>query len=92
MATAGTYASGQHVPITVTFNEFVDLRNARVAINGKEYTAAELSMNDYGVTAMLWYPVQDADGTTVTVNGMTGVKDVFGHTLDTTQFFYEMKG
>ena len=84
--TAGTYASGQHVPITVTFNEFVDLRNARVAINGKEYTAAELSMNDYGVTAMLWYPVQDADGTTVTVNGMTGVKDVFGHTLDTTQY------
>ena len=85
-ATAGTYASGQHVPITVTFNEFVDLRNARVAINGKEYTAAELSMNDYGVTAMLWYPVQDADGTTVTVNGMTGVKDVFGHTLDATQY------
>ena len=85
-APAGTYASGQHVPITVTFNEFVDLRNARVAINGKEYTAAELSMNDYGVTAMLWYPVQDADGTTVTVNGMTGVKDVFGHTLDTTQY------
>ena len=85
-ATAGTYASGQHVPITVTFNEFVDLRNASVAINGKEYTAAELSMNDYGVTAMLWYPVQDADGTTVTVNGMTGVKDVFGHTLDTTQY------
>ena len=74
------------MPITVTFNEFVDLRNARVAINGKEYTAAELSMNDYGVTAMLWYPVQDADGTTVTVNGMTGVKDVFGHTLDTTQY------
>lgn len=85
-ATAGTYASGQHVPITVTFNEFVDLRNARVAINGKEYTVAELSMNNYGVTAMLWYPVQDADGTTVTVNGMTGVKDVFGHTLDTTQY------
>ena len=82
-ATAGTYASGQHVPITVTFNEFVDLRNARVAINGKEYTAAELSMNDYGVTAMLWYPVQDTDATTVTVNDMTGVEDVFGHTLDT---------
>ena len=86
MATAGTYASGQHVPITVTFNEFVDLRNASVTINGKVYSAAELSMNDYGVTAMLWYPVQDADGTTVTVNGMTGVKDVFGHTLDTTQY------
>lgn len=85
-APAGTYASGQHVPITVTFNEFVDLRNARVAINGKEYTAAELSMNNYGVTAMLWYPVQDADDTTVTVNGMTGVEDVFGHTLDTTLY------
>ena len=85
-APAGTYASGQHVPITVTFNEFVDLRNARVTINGKEYTAAELSMNDYGVTAMLWYPVQDMDATTVTVNGMTGVKDVFGHPLDTTQY------
>ena len=85
-APAGTYASGQHVPITVTFSEFVDLRNARVTINGKEYTAAELSMNDYGVTAMLWYPVQDTDATTVTVNGMTGVKDVFGHTLDTTSY------
>ena len=85
-APAGTYASGQHVPITVTFNEFVDLRNARVAINGKEYTAAELSMNNYGVTAMLWYPVQDTDATTVTVNGMTGVKDVFDHTLDTSQY------
>ena len=82
-APAGTYASGQHVPITVTFNEFVDLRNASVTINGKEYTAAELSMNSYGVTAMLWYPVQDMDATTVTVNGMTGVKDVFGHMLDT---------
>ena len=85
-APAGTYASGQHVPITVTFNEFVDLGNARVTINGKEYTADELSMNDYGVTAMLWYPVQDADDTTVTVNDMTGVKDVFGHMLDTTHY------
>lgn len=82
-APAGTYASGQHVPITVTFSEFVDLRNASVTINGEEYTAAALSMNDYGVTAMLWYPVQDTDATTVTVNGMTGVKDVFDHTLDT---------
>ena len=85
-APAGTYASGQHVPITVTFNEFVDLRNASVTINGKEYTAAALSMNNYGVTAMLWYPVQDADATTVTVNGMTGVEDVFGHMLDTTLY------
>ena len=82
-ATAGTYASGQYVPITVTFNEFVDLRNASVTINGKDYSAAELSMNDYGVTAMLWYPVQDADDTTVTVSSMTGVEDVFGNELDT---------
>ena len=88
-APAGTYASGQHVPITVTFNEFVDLRNASVTINGKEYSAAELSMNNYGVTAMLWYPVQDIDATTVTVNGMTGVKDVFDHTLDTTLYLSE---
>ena len=85
-ALAGTYASGQHVPITVTFNEFVKLGNARVTINGKEYSAAELSMNSCGVTAMLWYPVQDTDATTVTVNGMTGVEDVFGHTLDTTSY------
>ncbi|ALP95248.1 S-layer homology domain-containing protein [Intestinimonas butyriciproducens] len=81
-APAGTYASGQHVPITVTFNEFVDLGNATVTINGEEYTADALSMNDYGVTAMLWYPVQDADATTVTVSGMTGVEDVFGNELD----------
>lgn len=85
-ATAGTYASGQHVPITVTFNEFVDLRNASVTINGKEYTADALSMNSCGVTAMLWYPVQDTDATTVTVSGMTGVEDVFGHQLDTTSY------
>lgn len=88
-APAGTYASGQHVPITVTFNEFVDLSNARVTINDKEYTAAELSMNSYGVTAMLWYPVQDTDATTVTVNDMTGVEDVFGKTLDTTHYLSE---
>ena len=85
-ATAGTYASGQHVPITVTFSEFVDLRNARVTINGKAYSADALSMNDYGVTAMLWYPVQDADDTTVTVSSMTGVEDVFGNELDTTPY------
>ena len=85
-APAGTYASGQHVPITVTFNEFVDLRGASVTINGKEYTTAALSMNDYGVTAMLWYPVQDTDNTTVIVNDMTGVEDVFGHPLDTTSY------
>ena len=88
-APAGTYASGQHVPITVTFSEFVDLRNASVTINGKEYSAADLSMNNYGVTAMLWYLVQDTDATTVTVNGMTGVKDVFDHTLDTTHYLSE---
>ena len=88
-ATEGTYASGQHVPITVTFSEFVDLRNASVTINGKEYSAADLSMNNYGVTAMLWYPVQDTDATTVTVNGMTGVKDVFDHTLDPTHYLSE---
>ena len=82
MAPAGTYASGQHVPITVTFNEFVDLSNASVTINGEEYSAAALSMNSCGVTAMLWYPVQDADATMVIVNSMTGVKDVFGHALD----------
>ena len=86
MALAGTYASGQHVPITVTFNEFVKLGNARVTINGKEYSAAALSMNSCGVTAMLWYPVQDMDDTTVTVNGMTGVEDVFGHPLDTSHY------
>ena len=86
MAPAGTYASGQHVPITVTFSEFVDLSNASVTINGKGYSAAELSMNSCGVTAMLWYPVQDMDGTTVTVNGMTGVEDVFDHPLDTTHY------
>ena len=85
-APAGTYASGQHVPITVTFNEFVDLRSATVKINGKEYSAADLSMNNYGVTAMLWYPVQDTDATTVTVTDMTGVKDVFGHPLDTAHY------
>ena len=85
-APAGTYASGQHVPITVTFSEFVDLSKATVTINGKDYSAAELSMNKYGVTAMLWYPVQDADDTTVTVSGMTGVKDVFGHPLDTAHY------
>ena len=85
-APAGTYASGQHVPITVTFNEFVDLRNASVTINGKAYSADALSMNNYGVTAMLWYPVQDMDATTVTVNGMTGVKDVFDHSLDNSQY------
>ena len=85
-APAGIYASGQHVPITVTFSEFVNLSNATVTINGKVYSAAELSMNNYGVTAMLWYPVKDADDTTVIVNGMTGVEDVFGHTLDTTSY------
>lgn len=74
------------MPITVTFSEFVDLSNARVTINGEEYTAAELSMNDYGVTAMLWYPVQDADDTTVIVNDMTGVEDVFGNELDNSQY------
>ena len=85
-AQAGTYASGQHVPITVTFSEFVELSNARVTINNKEYSAAELSMNDYGVTAMLWYPVQDTDATTVIVNDMTGVEDVFGNALDTSHY------
>ena len=81
-----TYASGQHVPITVTFNEFVDLRGASVTINGKAYSADELSMNKYGVKATLWYPVQDTDDTEVTVNGMTGVKDVFGNELDTAHY------
>lgn len=85
-ATEGTYASGQHVPITVTFNEFVNLRSASVTINGKDYSAAELSMNDYGVTAMLWYPVQDADANTVIVSSMTGVEDVFGNELDNSQY------
>lgn len=79
-APAGAYQSGETVPITMTFNELVKVNSgATMIINGNTYTAAQLKLNAAGKTLTAWYPVQDADGASLVVSGISGITDVFGN-------------
>ena len=82
----GTYSTGDHIPITLTFNELVDAGNAKLKINGEIYNTADLSVNSYGNEIVAWYPVKKIDTVNLTVkyldNEGNRIKDIFGNEVE----------
>ena len=80
--TGGTYRTGQRVPILLTFDELVKVNESSTVmnINGKNFTAADLWMdNTAGTSLLAWYPVQKSDGADLKITSATGITDVFGN-------------
>ena len=87
-ASAGTYRTGQRVPVKLTFDELVRVNDSGTVmnINGKDFTAADLWMtNTAGTTLLLWYPVQEHDGTELSITSANGITDVFGNKTTVSQ-------
>lgn len=80
----GTYYPGQRIPVTLRFNELVQVEaGTSITINGHLFTAGELGMNTVGNDLRLWYPVQKIDtaGLTISLGDESGigVTDFFGN-------------
>ena len=66
-APTGTYYPGQVVPVTLTFDELVQV-DGLITVNGVEYSAADLHMNTAGSRLVLWYRVLPVDGAGLNVS------------------------
>ncbi len=77
-APTGTYYPGQVIPVTLTFDELVQVEdNTLITINGEKYTAEDLHMNTVGSRLVLWYRVLPADLTGLTVS--VAVRDLWSN-------------
>ena len=77
---SATYRPGQLVPVVLTFDELVYVKDdASITINDKEFAAADLHMSKAGNQILLWYPVQKVDGAQVTITSCSGITDIFGN-------------
>lgn len=80
---SGTYRPGQLVPVVLTFDELVYVKDdAKITINDKEFTPNDLHMSKAGNQLMFWYPVQKVDGKQVTITSLTGITDIFGNAAE----------
>ncbi|WP_454940854.1 fibronectin type III domain-containing protein [Evtepia sp.] len=77
-APEGTYYPGQVVPVTVTFDEPVNLSTVQVVVNGKTLSA---DSTGYSNVATVAYEVPANYGTTVNVSSITA-KDSAGNAMD----------
>lgn len=81
-AAAGTYRTGQRIPVVLEFDELVKVNDsgAVMNINGHDFTAAELRMQSTaGNRILFWYPVQQVDTAELSITSANGITDVFGN-------------
>lgn len=77
---SATYRPGQLVPVVLTFDELVYVKDdASITINDKSFAAADLHISKAGNQILLWYPVQKVDGAQVTITSCSGITDIFGN-------------
>ena len=75
-APAGTYQSGDVIPITITGNEFIKATDdTKIAINGTEYTLAQLHGSTSGKYISFFYEVKEFDNGGLTVAVNSGITD-----------------
>ena len=82
VSASGTYRTGQRVPILLEFNELVKVNESGTVmhINGIDFTAADLWMdNTAGTSLLAWYPVQKSDNKELSITSISGITDVFGN-------------
>lgn len=81
-APAGTYQSGDVIPTTITGNEFIKATDdTKIAINGTEYTLAQLHGSTSGKYISFFYEVKEIDdaGLTVGIAANSGITDYWGN-------------
>jgi len=76
---AGTYSSGQYVPILLTFSEPVKASGLSLTINGDVIKASELMIDTTGRTAAAMYRVRAVDATMMSISNVTNLEDLTGH-------------
>ncbi len=75
-APAGTYQSGDVIPITITGDEFIQAsENSVITINGTPYTLGELHGSTSGKYITFFYEVKEIDDAGLTINGFSGISD-----------------
>ena len=88
-APAGTYQSGDLIPINIRADEYIDASEAKITINGTQYNLSNLHATSSGKFISLLYEVQEFDnpGLTVSIASDSGITDFFGNAaneVDTT--------
>lgn len=83
-APAGTYQSGDVIPITITGNEFIkvdNLANTYITINGTRYSLSDLHASSSGKYITLFYEVKEIDNGILTVGiaANSGITDYWGN-------------
>ncbi len=79
-APAGTYKSGDLVPITITGDEYIKASaDATVEINDTSYKLSDLHSSTDGKFISFLYEVKEIDDATLTVQSVTGITDFFGN-------------
>ena len=79
-APAGTYKSGDLVPITITGDEYIKASDeATVEINDASYKLSDLHSSTDGKFISFLYEVKEIDSATLTVQSVTGITDFFGN-------------
>lgn len=83
-APAGSYQSGDVIPITITGNEFIkvsDLNSAQITINNTPYSLSDLHASSSGKYISLFYEVKEIDNATLTVGvaSNSGITDYWGN-------------
>ena len=79
-APAGTYQSGDLVPITITGDEYIKASaDATVEINDTSYKLSDLHSSTDGKFISFLYEVKEIDSATLTVQSVTGITDFFGN-------------
>lgn len=82
-ALEGNYRSGDVIPITITGNEFIEVKDldaATITINDAEYSLSDLHASSSGKYITLFYEVKEIDAGTLTVGIPEGtITDYWGN-------------
>ena len=83
-APAGSYQSGDVIPITITGDEFIKVNNPNstyITINNQQYTLAQLHGSTSGKYITFFYEVKEIDNATLTVGiaSNSGITDYWGN-------------
>lgn len=79
-APAGTYQSGDLIPINIQGNEYIKASpDATITINSTKYDLSDLHASTNGKFLSLLYPVKDVDGEKLLISGVSGITDFFSN-------------
>ncbi len=93
VAPSGSYATGQTVPVVITFDEPVKCSGLRITANGKSISCSNSSVTGAACKSHVFeYPVQKVDSAALQVTSVSGVADVFGNQMAVNSESHSLNG